>query len=195
MDGDKVVEEFSTLINPERNIPFYISKLTGITNEMVSDSPKFFEVAKKIVEMTEGRIFVAHNVYFDFNFIKHEFSELGYIFSREKLCTVKLARKNLPGFESYSLGRICSDLGIKIKNRHRALGDALATVELFKRILIKDNKPSLEKTKLLIPPHINPNEIESLPESCGVYYIYDKNKSLLYIGKSKNIKKITNTFD
>ena len=189
MDGSNVVEEFSTLINPERNIPLYISKLTGITNEMVCDAPKFFEVAKKIVEMTEGRIFVAHNVYFDFNFIKHEFADLGYSYSRDKLCTVKLARKNLPGYQSYSLGRICSDLGIKIKNRHRALGDALATVELFKLILSKDNKPGLEKTKLLIPPHINPKEIEDLPESCGVYYIYDQNGGLLYIGKSKNIKK------
>ena len=189
MDGDNVVEEFSTLINPERNIPFYISKLTGITNEMVCDAPKFFEVAKKIVEMTKGRIFVAHNVYFDFNFIKHEFAELGYTYSRDKLCTVKLARKNLPGYDSYSLGRICSDLGIKIKNRHRALGDALATVELFKLILNKDNRPDLEKTKLLIPPHINPKEIENLPESCGVYYIYNQNDVLLYIGKSKNIKK------
>lgn len=189
MDGDEVVEQYSTLINPERRIPANISYLTGITDEMVVEAPKFYQVAKKIVELTQDRIFVAHNVYFDFNFIKHEFAELGYSFNRSKLCTVKLARKNFPGHASYSLGRICTDLGIQNSARHRALGDALATVELFQLILKKDEQPLLEQSRLLLPPHVDRELIESLPVSCGVYFIYDSHDELLYIGKSKNIKK------
>ena len=127
-DGEKVIDEFSTLINPEISIPYSITRLTGITNEMVANSPKFYEVAKKIVEMTKGNVFVAHNVFFDYNFIKHEFSELGFQYSAERLCTVRLSRKLLPGHASYSLGKLCKDLGIEITARHRALGDAKATV-------------------------------------------------------------------
>ena len=123
IDGDELVEEYSTLINPEIRIPYFITNLTGITNEAVEYSPKFYEVAKKIVKMTDGRVFVAHNVFFDFNFIKHEFAELGFSYSRDKLCTVQLARKYLPGHKSYSLGELSKDLSIVIQGRHRALGD------------------------------------------------------------------------
>ena len=134
-DGEKVIDSFVTLINPECYIPTFITDITGITNEMVAKAPKFYEVAKKIVEITSNRIFVAHNVNFDFNFIKKEFSELGYEFNRKKLCTVVLSRKYFPGHKSYSLGKICDDLGIEINGRHRAAGDALATIELFSLIL------------------------------------------------------------
>ena len=191
-NGKVIIEEFSTLINPEINIPFTITKLTGITNEMVTDAPKFFEVAKKIIEMTEGNVFVAHNVFFDFNFIKHEFSDLGYIFKRDKLCTVRLARKFLPGHGSYSLGKICSDLSISISARHRALGDALATVELLKLITSKNDfgkEDFSESKKIAIPKDVDREQFEKLPEKTGIYYFYSKDNALLYIGKSKNIKK------
>lgn len=138
-NGQEVTGSFETLVNPEMDIPYFITKLTGITNEMVRDAPKFHEVAKKIVEMSEGRTFIAHNVHFDYKFIRQEFKRLGYEYQRKTLCTVKLSRKFLPGLPSYSLGRICSDIGIKINGRHRAAGDALATVELFE-ILLKKNE-------------------------------------------------------
>jgi DNA polymerase-3 subunit epsilon len=144
-NGQKITNQYSTLINPEIDIPFYITKLTGINNEMVKNAPKFQEVAKTIVELTKGRIFVAHNVYFDYKFIKQEFGRLGYNFNRKTLCTVKLARKLLPGHVSYSLGKLCSDLGIEINGRHRASGDALATVKLFE-ILLRKNE-SIENPK------------------------------------------------
>ncbi|MEQ8811132.1 MAG: 3'-5' exonuclease, partial [Imperialibacter sp.] len=134
-DGSQVVDEFTTLVNPECNIPPFITKLTGITNEMVEDAPRFFEVAKKIVEITEGKIFVAHNVNFDYGFVRHEFKRLGYEFKRDTLCTVKLSRKILPGKSSYSLGNLCKSLGIEIENRHRAGGDAFATVKLIEILL------------------------------------------------------------
>lgn len=138
-NGISITSSFSTLINPEIDIPYFITSLTGINNKMVKNAPKFFEVARKIIEMTAGRTFIAHNVYFDYNFIKEEFKRLGYDFNRKKLCTVQLSRKLLPGHRSYSLGNLCKDLGIEISSRHRALGDADATVKLFEILLEKNN--------------------------------------------------------
>lgn len=190
-DGENIIDEFQTLINPEMRIPSHITRLTGINDQMVADAPKFYEVAKKIVEMTEGNIFVAHNVFFDLNFIKYEFSELGYSYLRDKLCTVRLARKFLPGHKSYSLGNLCDDLGIEISARHRAYGDARATVEVLRLILQKNSNPELiesESKKINLPLRLNREEFEGLPHNPGVYYFYDQNQTLLYIGKSLDIK-------
>lgn len=137
-NGQKITDSFQTLLNPEIDIPYFITKLTGIDNNMVDNAPKFYEVARKIVELTAGRIFVAHNVNFDYKFIQEEYRRLGYEYKRKTLCTVKLARKLLPGHTSYSLGKICGDLNIKIEGRHRAAGDALATVKLFELLLEKN---------------------------------------------------------
>jgi len=134
-DGKKVVDEFVSLINPEKIIPKYITNLTGIDNSMVVNSPKFYEVARKIVTLTQNTTFVAHNANFDYGFVKNEFLQLGYNFEREMLCTVKLSRKLIPGIKSYSLGNLCNELDICINNRHRAAGDALATVKLFEMLL------------------------------------------------------------
>jgi DNA polymerase III subunit epsilon len=140
-DGLQVVDSYQTLINPERNIPPFITKMTGITDEMVKYAPKFYEVAKDIVEITEGRVFVAHNVTFDYGFIAQEYLRLGYNYQREKLCTVQLSRKSFPGLESYSLGKLCDSLNIVLNDRHRAAGDCLATVKLFEMIL--NNSPQI----------------------------------------------------
>ena len=145
-DGTKIIRSFSSLINPECDIPLHITELTGINNRMVSTAPKFHEVAKTIVELTAGKIFIAHNVTFDYNYIQEEFKRLGYEYTRKTLCTVKLGRKYLPGHNSYSLGNICRDLNITIEGRHRAEGDALATVKLFEYILKKQNESGLFST-------------------------------------------------
>ncbi|UOQ51570.1 exonuclease domain-containing protein [Hymenobacter cellulosivorans] len=134
-DGDKVVDQYSTLVNPGRPIPFFITQLTGITDDMVRDAPKFHEVARKIVELTEGCVFVAHNVRFDYSFMKKEFADLGYNYSRKTLCTVRLSRSLIPGQPSYSLGKLCQNIGIPLEGRHRAAGDAAATAILFDRLL------------------------------------------------------------
>jgi DNA polymerase-3 subunit epsilon len=151
-NGQKVVNHFTTLINPEIDIPYFITKLTGINNEMVCNAPKFYEIAKTILELFRGNIFVAHNVSFDYQFIKEEFARLGYNFNSKTLCTVKLSKQLLPGHQSYSLGKLCSDLGINIKDRHRADGDALATVKLFEILLQKNeligNPRALNNLKL-----------------------------------------------
>ncbi len=137
-NGSAITDYFSTLINPEMDIPISISRLTGITNPMVAQAPRFFEVARTIAELTQGRIFVAHNVHFDYSFIREEFLRLGYDFVRKKLCTVQLSRKIFPGLSSYSLGVLCQSLEIPIENRHRASGDALATVRLFEKLLARN---------------------------------------------------------
>ncbi|HNQ37988.1 MAG: 3'-5' exonuclease [Prolixibacteraceae bacterium] len=142
-NGERITGSFSTLINPEMDIPLPVSRLTGITNEMVARAPRFYEIAGQLAEMTAGKIFVAHNVHFDYSFIREEFLRLGYDFRRKKLCTVQLSRKLLPGHPSYSLGRLCADLGIGIEGRHRAAGDALATVRLFEILLEKNREAAM----------------------------------------------------
>jgi DNA polymerase-3 subunit epsilon len=199
-DGEKITDEFVTLINPERNIPYFITNLTGITNEMVEDAPRFYEIAKKIVELTEGRTFVAHNVRFDYSFIREEFKSLGFNFKRSLLDTVSLSRKLIPGHKSYSLGNICKDLRISINGRHRAAGDALATVKLFEILMAKDmefsgSKPGLIKnTKVSkLNPKLEPNKIDSIPDEPGVYYFYNEKGDLIYIGKSRNLQQRVST--
>ncbi|HPF51413.1 MAG TPA: 3'-5' exonuclease [Draconibacterium sp.] len=147
-NGQQITDSFTTLINPEIDIPFFITELTGIDNLMVKDAPRFFEVAKKIVEMTQGRTFIAHNVSFDYKFIQQEFARLGYDYKRKTMCTVQLSRKLLPGHKSYSLGKICAELGIDINGRHRAAGDALATVKLFEILLEKHAELETPQNKL-----------------------------------------------
>lgn len=194
-DGKKVVDEFTSLVNPEQNIPPFITNLTGITNAMVRTAPKFYEIAKKVQQLTMDTIFVAHNVNFDYNIIKEEFKDLGFDFTRKKLCTVRLSRKIIPGLKSYSLGNICSAEGIHIADRHRAKGDAEATVELFRRLIERDqnfiinsflNRRSRQAT---LPPLLDKKVVDNLPEKPGVYYFKDLQKKIIYVGKAINIKQ------
>lgn len=194
-DGQKITDQLVTLINPECNIPYYISRLTGITNAMVADAPKFYEVARRIVELTENRIFVAHNAHFDYGFVREEFKRLGYDFKRQQLCTVKLSRRLIPGHRSYSLGKICAQLGITIENRHRAAGDARATVQLFEYLLAADgqNKPLIGSMTRPATgkahAFVTESQLKSLPAETGVYYLHNQEKDIIYIGKSNNIRQ------
>lgn len=195
-DGDQILETFDTLVNPECMIPGFISELTGITNEMVADAPHFWEVAKKVVEMTEGAVFVAHNARFDYSFIREEFRRLGYTYSRKTLCTVQLSRKAFPGLPSYSLGNLIRFFDIQVKDRHRALADTLATTELFTRILqSQQGKSQLDHMlkmgikESLLPNDFGIDKIRALPEECGVYYFHNPQGDVVYVGKSINIQK------
>ena len=195
-DGEKELDRFESLINPERAIPRNITQITGIDDKMVADAPKFYEVAKRVVEITEGAIFVAHNVRFDYGFLKEEFSRLGYTFTRKNLCTVRLARKAFPGLRSYSLGNLIRHFGIKVKDRHRAMADTQATVELFERILHQDESEeqildmvNLGVRQAKLPANITLDILHALPDTCGVYYFYNAQGKIIYVGKSKNIRK------
>ena len=195
-DGQDIIEEYQSLINPERSIPPSISRITGISNEMVAEAPKFYEVAKKVIEMTEGAIFVAHNVRFDYQFLRYEFRSLGYTFTRRNLCTVRLSRKAFPRIKSYSLGNLIRYFNIKVVHRHRAYDDAKATTILLRKIFERQESEegvealvnnSLQLTKL--PKALTLEDIAVLPEECGVYYFTDAKGFVIYIGKSINIKK------
>lgn len=196
-NGTEIIDEFSTLINPEKSIPYFITGLTGISNELVADAPKFFEVARKIVEITEDCIVVGHNVQFDYSFIRSEFQQLGYDYNRSTLCTVKLSRKLIPGYKSYSLGKLCQEIGIGINDRHRAEGDAMATVKLFELLLSKSPEGEsriLFSTKAEgklknLNGFLKPEDIDKIPGETGIYYLHDSEGNLIYIGKSKNIHK------
>jgi DNA polymerase III subunit epsilon len=164
---------------------------------MLRSAPKFYEVAKRIIEITEGCILVAHNASFDYRILRTEFNRLGYDFKIPTLCTVELSKKLILEQPSYSLGKLVRSLGIPMADRHRASGDALATVQLFKLLLAKDTEKEIVKSfvKTEIKPGMLPkllDIVEALPSKTGIYYIHNENGDLIYIGKSKNIKKRVN---
>ena len=191
------MDQFISLVNPEKPIQPFVVKLTGINNAMLQSAPKFYEVAKRIIEITDGCILVAHNTSFDYRILRTEFRRLGYDFNAKNLCTVELSKILLPEQPSHSLGKLVRALGIPMSDRHRASGDALATVKLFKILLEKDIEKVIVKEliKSEVEKGIAPkfrDIIDGLPSKTGVYYIHNEKGNLIYIGKSKNIKKRIN---
>lgn len=162
---------------------------------MVRNAPPFYAIAKEVVELTQDAVFVAHNVRFDYGFIKAAFRELGYMYQRKTLCTVRLSRSTFKGLPSYSLGRLCESLGIRVKDRHRALGDAEATAILLSRIIERQGIPkndwiAAETVKTVIPPLLPESVLHSIPENVtGVYYFHNQHGYVIYVGKALDIKK------
>ena len=196
LDGSRVVNEFTSLVNPQCPIPYFITGLTGIDDETVRLAPTFEEIAQQVLEITRDSIFIAHSVNFDYGVIKEEFRQLGIDFTRKKLCTVRLSRKLIPGLQSYSLGKLCSAVGIPITDRHRAKGDAQATVTLFKQLLQKPEAETIIKKFLnsrsqeaTLPPHLDRKTVDRIPQKPGVYYFLNQKKTIIYVGKAKNLKK------
>jgi DNA polymerase-3 subunit epsilon len=194
-DGEKVIDRFETLINPFQPIPFHIQKLTGITNDLVQLAPSFEEVAPRLYELLQGKIFVAHNVNFDFSFIHHQLSALGYQLQCPKLCTVRYARKVVPKLTSYSLGKLCTHFEIPIQNRHRAGGDAEATTHLLATLLKKDVNNHIhtmlkrQSRDQMLPMNLEREQIDNLPLTPGVYYFHDAKDKVIYVGKAKMLRK------
>ncbi|WP_276167856.1 exonuclease domain-containing protein [Zobellia alginiliquefaciens] len=195
-DGYEIVDEFTSLVNPQAEIPYFITRLTGIDNDLVRDAPTLDEIVDDILKITEGTIFVAHSVNFDYNVIKNELKLLGRDFIRKKLCTVRLSRKLLPGYHSYSLGKLCSSLDIPLTDRHRARGDAHATTLLFKKLLRAEGADAVFKSFLnarsqesTLPAALPKEAFEKLPAAPGIYYFKDGKGKIIYVGKAINIKK------
>jgi len=198
-DMHEIVDQFISLVNPERAIQPFVVNLTGITDKMVKTAPKFHEIAKRIVEITEDCVFIAHNTSFDYRIIRTEFSRLGYDYIRQTICTVELSKELIPNMPSYSLGKLCKSVGIPMNDRHRASGDALATVKLFKLLLDKDQNKQITKSSIkiladkevVIPSKIL-DHIEQTPKLAGLYYIHNELGDVLYVGKNNNIQKGVN---
>ncbi len=194
-DGTQVIDRFETLVNPQKDIPLPIFALTGINNEMVRDAPIFDAISEKVLGLLSDRIFVAHNVNFDYSFVRHQLEQAGFKWTAKKLCTVRAARKIRPGLSSYSLGNLCRTLDIPLQNQHRAGGDAAATAILFSRLLEWDNEGEIEKMirknaqDQRLPPNLPPADFEQLPEKPGVYYFYNETGKVVYVGKAINLKK------
>lgn len=194
-DGRKVINLYETLVNPKADIPYFIQKLTGISNEMVAHAPPFHEVAGQINELLQDKVFVAHNVNFDYSFLKYQMETAGYKMDTRKLCTIRLARKIMPGMRSYSLGKLTHQLGITHTNRHRAGGDALATADLFKMLVEQDSENVIDdmlkgrNREQYLPPHVPVEQVDNLPKLPGVYYFYNNMGKVIYVGKAKNLAR------
>mgnify|MGYP001793921569 FL=1 len=196
-DGHDIVDRFISLVNPEREIQPFVAKLTGINNKMLRTATKFHEVAKRIVEITEGAVIVAHNAQFDYRILRTEFRRLGFDFQRKTLCTVDLSKKLLPDAESHSLGKLVRSLGIPMSDRHRANGDAMATLKLLKLLLDKDTDKTIIKEVVRAAEHgeLSPNQLQmvsGLPSKTGVYYMHDRHGEIRFIGKTKDLQRRVN---
>jgi DNA polymerase III subunit epsilon len=194
-DGQQLLRRFETLVNPNQPIPYHITALTGISNPMVASAPAFEELAPQVDEWLREAVFVAHNVNFDYSFVKRHMEACGFPVRYKKLCTVRLARKVFPGLPSYSLGNLCRHLGIAIDNRHRAGGDASATVKLFEHLLAHGGGPHIEQmlkkssAEQWLPLHLAKGDIDRLPQVPGVYYFHDAKHKVIYVGKAVNLRK------
>lgn len=194
-DGTQIIDRWESLVNPQKFIPPAIFALTGIDNELVKNAPTFDEISNKVFDMLNDRIFVAHNVNFDYSFVRHELETAGLKWTATKLCTVRAARKIKPGFPSYSLGRLCTSLNIILENRHRAGGDADATTILLSKLLAWDSEEVIAKMikktaeDQRLPPNLPPDDFAKIPEKPGVYYFYNEVKKVIYVGKAVNLKK------
>jgi DNA polymerase III subunit epsilon len=193
-DGNKITGRFETLINPLAPIPRYVQALTGINPDMLKDAPVFSEIASRVYEMLKDAVFVAHHVNFDYSFVRHQLEACGYELNTHKLCTVRLSRKVFPGLPGYSLGKLCRELEIPILNRHRAGGDADATVILFEKILSRDSVGAVRQMlhgrnrEQYLPPNLPSEQIASVPYTPGVYYFHNQKGKVIYVGKAKNLR-------
>lgn len=198
-DGTEVIEKFETLINPGQPIPRYIQAMTGITDEMVANAPSFSDIAEKIYTLLHDKIFIAHNVNFDYSFVHGHLREQGFELKSKKLCTVRLSRKIFPGFSSYGLGKLCQSLGITINGHHRAGADTEATVKIFQQLLANDKEQHIQKSLLrnskeaTLPPNVPKEHFDQLPYTPGVYYFHNEKGKVVYVGKANNIRYRVNS--
>ena len=187
-DGHTVVDQFISLVNPEKEIQPFVVKLTGINNKMLQNAPKFYEIAKRILEITKDATLVAHNTSFDYRILRTEFDRLGYNFTRNTLCTVELSKKLILDQPSYSLGKLIKALGIPMTDRHRASGDALATVQLFKLLLEKDvTKTIIQDSVKYHDKRVEKERLQKLiaavPKELGLFYIHGADGKVIYLGR------------
>lgn len=194
-NGQEVEGKFQTLVNPGVPIPRFVSTLTGIYNHMLDDAPVFHQVAPNIHELLKGRIFVAHNVNFDYSFLRSQLKEAGYDWQARKLCTIRLAKKVFPGLKRYGLDHLCDSLGIDNAQRHRAAGDAMATTTLFEMVLARGGEQIVrdflkkDSRQQILPPNLPEQQMKSLPYEPGVYYFHDARGKVIYVGKAKCLRQ------
>jgi len=196
-DGEEVVDQLISLVHPHREVQRFVTKMTGITPKMLQRAPRFHELAKRLLEITDNAILVGHNVEFDYRMLRQEFARLGYTYERETLDTIETAQELIPGLSAYGLSKICDELGIHMPNKHRAEDDALATLELFKLLREKDRKKGINVLGQSVQKgNYLKDKLSDLTRSIktqrGIFYLHDVEGKLLYLGASDNIKSAVN---
>jgi len=196
-DGEEIVDQLISLVHPHRGVQPYVAKMTGITDKMLLRAPRFHEVAKRLIEITEDAVIVGHNVDFDYRMLRQEFARLGYAFERKTLDTIKLAQELIPNLKSYGLDKMCDELGLNRTNKHRAESDARATLELFEILREKDRQKGISSFEQSISENDylkdKINDLQrSIKHNRGLFYLYDRHGKLLYLGASDNIKASVN---
>jgi DNA polymerase-3 subunit epsilon len=194
-NGTEIEGRYETLVNPHQSIPAFIANMTGITDAMTATAPSFEEVAPYVYNLLHDRVFVAHNVNFDFSFVKYHLQQAGFQLNTPKLCTIRLSRKVFPGYRKYGLGHLCRELNIPIENRHRAGGDALATSRVLDLVLQNNGMRLIremlkkENHNQLLPANLPEDQVANLPKNPGVYYFHDAKGKVIYVGKARNLRK------
>ena len=196
-DGEEVVDQLISLVHPHRSVQPYVSNMTGITDKMLLRAPRFHEIAKRLIEITEDTVIIGHNVDFDYRMMRQEFARLGYIFERKTLDTIKLSQELIPNLKSYGLDKMCDELGLSRTNKHRAESDARATLELFEILREKDRQKGISSFEQSISENDylkdKINDLQrSIKHNRGLFYLYDRHGKLLYLGASDNIKASVN---
>jgi len=193
-DGQKIIQEYNTLLNPLQPIPYAIQRLTGIDDNLVAEAPKFAEVAQEIREVLADHIFVAHNVNFDLGFVQSAFSQLGMVYKPRRLCTVRYARRIIKGLKSYSLASLCKHFNYQNEQAHRACADTEVTAKILHQLLAQDtqgqwqNMIKVNQGELNLPANLPAKEFHDLPMAAGVYYFYNQQGEILYVGKASKLK-------
>jgi DNA polymerase-3 subunit epsilon len=197
--GDAVDFEWQSLVNPGVRVPAGITALTGIDNDMLADAPPFERVAKELRERLEGRVFIAHNVRFDYGFIRREFALLGTAWRSPNLCTVRLSRALYPEMPRHNLDAVMERHGIHIENRHRAMPDAQVLLAFWRKLRAAWSEPELQgaidlaSLRATLPAALSPDLPDDLPEGPGVYRFFgageDGRDSLLYVGKANVLRE------
>ncbi len=196
-NGEEVEDQLISLVHPHRKVQKFVSKMTGITDKMLLRAPRFHEIAKRLIEITENAVVVGHNVDFDYRMLRQEFARLGYQYERKTLDTIELAKDLYPGLKAYGLDAMCEELGIYRANKHRAEHDARATLELLTLLQEKDRKKGISKVgESIKTTNYHKDRMYDLQRSVshnkGVFYLHDEAGELLYIGASENIKTALN---
>lgn len=195
-DGHKIVDQFISLVNPESDITPFVQKLTNISPNMVKTAPKFHELAKRVVEITEGTTLIGHNIEFDYRMLRQSFQRLGYDFKINTLDTIPLAKKLIPDEVSYSLGKLVKSLGIPLVNAHRAEGDARATLELFKLLVSKDTANEIiqeQHEETNAKTYINKIKLltQDLPSEKGFVYFQNESGKIILSEYVQDINKFS----
>ena len=195
VENGQIVRSYQSLVYPDGSVPAFITNLTGITDDDVAGQPRFGDIADELAEVLDGAVLVAHNVRFDYGFLRMEFGRLGADFAPPLLCTVKLSRRLFPQYRTHKLADLIARHGLVAPARHRAYDDAMCLWQFYRMCLAEFDLDTMEQAlrgqlgARSIPSQLDPDQLAGLPDGPGVYIFEDDAGASLYVGKSVNVKR------